>query len=153
MGWRDLWTILRTPAGSCCRWTCFSRGCSSSCPPRTSRFSPSPIAMTYLPSVLRAAYRGGMLFLLAALTAAADAPAPAQKVVDASLQTLHDSQVVLSDFFGRLPDLLDFGLPSFAPRGAISLYSHPKFGDLLHEDYFRLPVGAGGKLSEDIEMN
>lgn len=108
--------------------------------------------MISLPSVVRTVCRGGVLLALTALAVQADAPV-AGKVVDASLQKLHDSQLALSDFFGRLPDLLDFGLPSFAPRGAVSLYSHPKFGDLLHEDYFRLPVGARLKLSDDLEMN
>lgn len=127
--------------------------------------------MTSLLSIVRIACHRGVLLTLAAFTASAQTPAPAEtpepartptaaeaaapahKVVDASLQRLHDSHVALSDFFGRLPDLLDFGLPSFAPRGTISLYSHPKFGDLLHEDYFRLPVGARIKLSEDLEAN
>lgn len=99
-----------------------------------------------VPSSLRRSL-GCMLIALAAV-----APAPAQTVVDTSLQKLHDSQVALADFFEQLPDLLDFGLPSFAPRGAVRLFAHPKFGDLLHEDYFRLPVGARVKLSEDLEL-
>lgn len=93
-----------------------------------------------------------VLFWVACLFATA-AVAAAQTVVDASMERLKQSQVALADFVDRLPDLLDFGLPSFAPSGTIRLYTHPKFGDLLHEDYFRLPVGARVKLSEDIELN
>jgi hypothetical protein len=59
----------------------------------------------------------------------------------------------LVSFIDRLPDLVDLGLPEFAPEGAVRLYFRPRFGDLIHEDYFRLPVGARVKVSEHVEMS
>jgi hypothetical protein len=59
----------------------------------------------------------------------------------------------LVSFIDRLPDLADLGLPDFAPEGAVRLYFRPRFGDLLHEDYFRLPVGARVKVTDRLELN
>lgn len=67
-------------------------------------------------------------------------------------QATESTRLALSGFIDRLPDLLDFGLPSFAPPGTVRLYAHPKFGDLLHEDYFRLPVGAATKFNDHFEL-
>lgn len=59
----------------------------------------------------------------------------------------------LASFLDRLPDLVDQGLPSFAPEGAFRLYFRPRFGDLLHEDYFRINIGARLKVNDQIELN
>lgn len=59
----------------------------------------------------------------------------------------------LASLLDRLPDLTDQGLPGFAPEGALRLYLRPRLGDLFHENYFRLPVGARLKLSETFEVN
>ena len=59
----------------------------------------------------------------------------------------------LATFLDRLPDLVDQGLPSFAPEGAFRLYLRPRFGDLLHEDYFRFLVGGRFKANEQLEFN
>ena len=59
----------------------------------------------------------------------------------------------LASFLDRLPDLVDQGVPSFAPQGAFRLYVRPRFGDILHEDYFRFLVGARQKVNEQLEFN
>jgi hypothetical protein len=60
----------------------------------------------------------------------------------------------LAAFLDRIPDLVeDQGLPSFAPEGAVRLSLRPRFGDLLHESYFRLPVGARLKIKDQLEIN
>lgn len=61
--------------------------------------------------------------------------------------------VALAEFLDRLPNLVDEGLPSFAPRGDFRLTLRPRFGDLLHEDYFRLLVGARYKANEQLEFS
>ncbi len=76
-----------------------------------------------------------------------------QAVVSNVADATKSTRLALANFIDRLPDLLDIGLPSFAPPGTVRLYSHPKFGDLLHEDYFRLPIGAAMKVSENVELN
>ncbi len=96
---------------------------------------------------------GGLAVAASAAADPAATGAPAQTILGTSMQRLRSSQNALADFFDRLPDLLDFGLPSFAPPGDLSIYAHPRFGDLIHEDYFRIPVGGRVKLSEDIELN
>ena len=59
----------------------------------------------------------------------------------------------LASFLDRLPDLVDQGLPSFAPQGAFRLSLRPRFGDLLREDYFRFLVGARFKVNEQLEFS
>jgi len=48
----------------------------------------------------------------------------------------------LVEFVDGLPDLINFALPTVGPNGMFRLYVHPHFGDFLHKDYLRLPVGA-----------
>lgn len=99
-------------------------------------------------------HRGLRPLLAAGLAAASVARASVlDSVPAAASQALAKPRLALATFIDRLPDLADLGLPSFAPPGAIQLYAHPKFGDLLHEDYFRLPVGARFKISEEFELN
>jgi len=59
----------------------------------------------------------------------------------------------LASFLDGIPDLVDQGLPSFAPEGAFRVYLRPRFGDLLHEDYFRFLIGARRKIKEQLEFN
>lgn len=101
---------------------------------------------TFLPSLSRFAC---LLALLAASARFSRGQAAASNLSNATEST----RLALSSFIDRLPDLLDIGLPSFAPPGTVRLYSHPKFGDLLHEDYFRLPIGASVKVNENLELN
>lgn len=89
---------------------------------------------------------------LAALAMALVAMARADEVAVTPSGPQTKSGAVLAEFIDRLPELLDIGLPSFAPPGAVRLYAHPRFGDLLHQDYFRLPVGARIKLNQRIEL-
>lgn len=90
-----------------------------------------------------------LFLLIFGCARAGDSQAVLTKVEDATEST----RLALASFIDRLPDLLDLGLPSFAPPGTVRLYSHPRFGDLLHEDYFRLPVGAAIKVSQNVELN
>lgn len=76
-----------------------------------------------------------------------------ESAVDMTEKVTKNTREALSTFIDRLPDLLDIGLPSFAPPGSVRVYSHPRFGDLLHENYFRLPVGVAGKLNDNLELN
>jgi hypothetical protein len=62
-------------------------------------------------------------------------------------------RAALENIIDRLPDLLDLGVPGFAPEGALRIYTHPHFGDVLHEDYFRIPVGARYKFNNRVEFN
>lgn len=103
----------------------------------------------------------GLFAALLALTGAFAAPSAPLRMADQAATkfatgaaALQDTaQDALAKFIDRLPDLQDAGVPNFAPRGDVRFYAHPKFGDLLHEDYFRIPVGARAKLSEDVEIN
>lgn len=58
----------------------------------------------------------------------------------------------IESLIDRLPDLLDLGIPGFAPGGAFRIYTHPHVSDLLHEDYFRLPVGVRYQATDHIEL-
>lgn len=76
-----------------------------------------------------------------------------ESATDMTKTVTKNTTEALSTLIDRLPDLLDIGLPSFAPPGSVRLYSHPRFGDLLHDPYFRLPVGVAGKLNDNLELN
>lgn len=91
--------------------------------------------------------------VLAQSAFAAQPSALLESAADKAEKMTQNTREALSTFIDRLPDLLDIGLPSFAPPGTIRLYSHPRFGDLLHEPYFRLPVGVAGKLNDHLELN
>lgn len=107
-----------------------------------------------LPSLRSIGRAPALLAGLAVLAMVAPARASLlQAVPDAASQAFQNQRVALASFLDQLPDLADLGLPTFAPPGAIRLYAHPKFGDLLHEDYFRLPVGARIKLRHNFEFN
>lgn len=59
----------------------------------------------------------------------------------------------LPDFIDRLPDFLSERLPGLEPSGAVRVYVRPHFGDFLHRDYVRIPVGIRDKVSETIECS
>ena len=97
--------------------------------------------MTNAPVTLRPFFsRFAWLALLGAPLLAAD-PAPATSRWD------------LPEFIDRLPDLLAERLPGFDPAGAVRLYVRPHFGDFVHRDYVRVPVGARAKVSENVETS
>lgn len=94
-----------------------------------------------------------------AIQAADDPPIPAAPVDKSDELPIRAPEFIkkpseaLASFLDRLPDLVDQGVPSFAPEGAFRLYLRPRFGDLLHEDYFRFLVGARFKANEQLEFN
>ncbi len=97
-----------------------------------------------LSSALRCA---AVLGVLAAALLRADEPAPPAKADRTG------SMWDLPDFVAHLPDLLAERLPGFDPEGAVRLYVRPHFGDFLHRDYLRVPVGARMKVSELLESS
>ena len=80
---------------------------------------------------------------LASLEVAAAEPAPSDTTPLSSLGELLD----------RIPDFSGLNLPSFLPKGVFRVYSSPHFGDLLHRDYLRVPVGVRAKLSAQLEAH
>lgn len=80
------------------------------------------------------------------------ATATAQSIATTPASMVKKPTAALASFIDRLPELLDIGLPSFAPPGAVTLYVHPRLSDLIHEDYFRFPVGARIKLDQELEL-
>lgn len=86
-------------------------------------------------------------FLAPRVHAAADAaPSSAASALAAPRQAL-------ANFLDGLPELPDLGLPTFDPSGAVRLHFRPRFGDLLHENYFRLPIGARIKVTDRLELS
>jgi hypothetical protein len=83
--------------------------------------------------------------LLIASFARADSPSSTDSSSTKTTQAI-------GSLIDRLPDLLDLGIPGFAPGGAFRLYTNPRFGDLLHEDYFRLPVGVRYQATDHLEL-
>ncbi|HYP16660.1 MAG TPA: hypothetical protein VEQ65_05565 [Opitutus sp.] len=81
------------------------------------------------------------------------ATAALENVPARAADALAAPRAALASFIDNLPDLPDLGLPSFQPSGAVRLSLRPRFGDLLHEDYFRLLIGARVKVSDEIEFN
>lgn len=101
----------------------------------------------FLPRQLRAG------FVLGGLSIAGATFASATPIVDSASQAVHTAGETLAQMIDRVPDLVDLGLPGFAPPGSVYFYAHPKFGDLLHEDYFRLPLGVRVKVRDDTELH
>lgn len=67
----------------------------------------------------------------------------------------HDARVPfnIGELLDRIPNLGSLELPGIMPEGALRFYSSPHFGDLLHNDYLRVPVGVRAKLLEQLEMH
>jgi hypothetical protein len=55
--------------------------------------------------------------------------------------------------FSRVPGLFDVDLPKTVERNRIKLLFRPHFGDLLHRDYIRLPIGMRLGLNDRTEIN
>lgn len=58
-----------------------------------------------------------------------------------------------SEEFSRVPGLFDVDLPKTVERYRVKLLFRPHFGDLLHRDYIRLPVGVRLGLNDRTELN
>lgn len=58
-----------------------------------------------------------------------------------------------SEEFSRVPGLFDVDLPKTVERFRAKLLLRPHFGDLLHRNYIRLPVGARLGLNDRTEIN
>lgn len=88
--------------------------------------------------------------------AATPASSSSDTTVSTSLDTPAEQQqkgalAGLGEFIDRLPDFLPDRLPGFAPTGSVDFYARPHFGDLIHRDYLRVPVGAREKITDNIE--
>jgi hypothetical protein len=57
----------------------------------------------------------------------------------------------LGELLDRIPNFSPFDLPGFLPRDMFHLYSTPHFGDLVHRDYMRVPVGVRAKIDPQLE--
>jgi hypothetical protein len=55
--------------------------------------------------------------------------------------------------FSRVPGVFDVDLPKTVERSRVKLLFRPHFGDLIHRDYIRLPVGARLGLNDRTEVN
>lgn len=73
--------------------------------------------------------------------------ASAQSTVPSQATSLSN----LGELLDRLPNLSGLGLPGFLPKDVFRIYSSPHFGDLIHKDYMRVPVGIRAKISPDIQ--
>jgi hypothetical protein len=95
------------------------------------------------------ARRAALALLVAAAATAlrADEPAPTTVTKAANGSAPWD----LAEFVDRLPDLFSERLPGFEPMGAMRIYVRPHFGDFLHRDFVRVPVGSRVKVTETIE--
>lgn len=90
-----------------------------------------------------------LLALLAAAAVAAhaqsgSAPAPAAENVRDSASP---------GLFNRIRGLFDIDLPHLDPPGTFNVTFNPRFGDLIHRDYIRLPTGVRWTLNERFGMN
>jgi len=93
---------------------------------------------------------------LAVAVFAADDPAeppPAMITSSAAPTSPSSSLWNLPEFIERLPDFLSERLPDYESTGALRLYIRPHFGDFVHRDYVRVPVGVREKVSENIEVS
>lgn len=91
--------------------------------------------------------RGLLLAALAFLGGAFAATSRAAEISTTDPSTHWD----LADFIDGLPDILSERLPGFDQSGAVRLYVRPHFGDFIHRDYLRIPIGARIKVSENVE--
>jgi hypothetical protein len=104
-----------------------------------------------MPFPLRRLFRVGSA-RAALLAALASSPAlRAEEQVPPANKQHPATQIV--DFLDRLPEMLDLALPNLVPSGVMKFYTHPHFGDLLHRDYLRVPLGMRAKVSPHMEVN
>lgn len=55
--------------------------------------------------------------------------------------------------FTRIRGLFDIDLPQLDPPGTFKLSFNPRFGDLLHRDYIRLPTGVRWAVNDQLGFN
>ena len=55
--------------------------------------------------------------------------------------------------FSRVRGLFDVDLPKTVDKFKVKLIVHPHFGDLLHRDYLRVPIGVRVGVSDRTEIN
>jgi hypothetical protein len=60
---------------------------------------------------------------------------------------------MLQGVVDSFPDFVERNLPGLDPKGAYRIYVRPHFGDFLHRDYVRIPVGVKTKVAEKVELN
>lgn len=58
-----------------------------------------------------------------------------------------------SGVFDRIRGLFDIDLPRLDPPGTFKLRFSPRFGDLAHRDYIRLPTGVRWTLNDRLALN
>ena len=75
--------------------------------------------------------------------------ASAQSTVPSQATSLSN----LGELLDRLPNFSGLGLPNFMPKDVFQFYSSPHFGDLIHRDYMRIPLGMRAKLDEDFQAH
>jgi hypothetical protein len=59
----------------------------------------------------------------------------------------------ITDLIDHLPDFSGLGLPGLSQNSPFRFYVQPHFGDLLHRDYLRVPVGVRFKPGKDLEFH
>ncbi|MEO6875413.1 MAG: hypothetical protein ABI222_11400 [Opitutaceae bacterium] len=87
--------------------------------------------------------------LAIALGAAAGTAAGQSSTVPSQATSLSN----LGDLLDRLPNFPSFGLPGFMPKDVFQIYSSPHFGDLLHRDYMRVPLGLRAKIDDEFQAH
>jgi hypothetical protein len=55
--------------------------------------------------------------------------------------------------FSRVRGLFDVDLPKTVEKYKLKVFTHPHFGDLIHRDYLRVPVGVRVGVSERTELS
>lgn len=63
------------------------------------------------------------------------------------------SPSAFGELLDRVPNFGSLELPGFIPSGVLRFYSSPHFGDLLHRDYLRVPVGIRAKITREFELH
>jgi hypothetical protein len=109
-----------------------------------------PIPTLSLQFLRRTIATAGLCLVVLSVEGADDVP---EKSAEVEKEQRRSPVEALGSFLDRLPELVDQGLPSFAPPGNFRLSLRPRFGDLVREDYFRFLVGARLKANEQLEFS
>lgn len=88
------------------------------------------------------------LFLLPAVIATADEPAREPAPAADNVQTKQPSGL-----FDRIRGLFDIDLPRLDPPGTFKVKFNPRFGDLAHRDYIRVPTGVRWTVNDRLGLN
>ncbi|MSU69661.1 MAG: hypothetical protein EXS39_02565 [Opitutaceae bacterium] len=92
----------------------------------------------------RAGLSAGLITLVLTPAGRARATTPAESVPPRS---------ALVEFVDGLPELFNLALPTVGPGGLFRLYTHPHFGDLVHNNYLRIPLGVRAKVNPPMEAS